>query len=73
MKPVVLAIALTGLLSVTALAGNVPTNDVTAPGNIPTSDVVAPPPPPASQATADTGSSVTLAKLVLTIVTLINS
>ena len=70
MKPVVLAVALTGLLSVTALAGNIPTNDVAAPGNIPTSDVVAPPPPPASQAT---GSSVTLANFVLTIVTLINS
>lgn len=72
MKPVVLAIALTGLLSVTAVAGNIPTNDVVAPGNIPTSDVAAPPPPPASQA-ASTGSSVTLANLVLTIVTLINS
>ena len=70
MKPVVLAIALTGLLSVTAMAGNIPTNDVAAPGNIPTSDVVAPPPPPSSQATS---SSVTLANLVLTIVTLINS
>ena len=31
MKPVVLAIALTGLLSVTAVAGNIPTNDVVAP------------------------------------------
>lgn len=72
MKPVVLAIALTGLLSVTALAGNIPTSDVAAPGNIPTNDVVAPPPPPSSQATASTSSSVTLANFVLTIVTLIN-
>ena len=70
MKPVVLAIALTGLLSVTAMAGNIPTNDVAAPGNIPTNDVVAPPPPPSSPAAS---SSVTLANLVLTIVTLINS
>ena len=73
MKPVVLAVALTGLLSVTALAGNIPTNDTAAPGNIPTSDVAAPPPPPASQAMGNTGSSVTLANFVLTIVTLINS
>lgn len=72
MKPVVLAVALTGLLSVTALAGNIPTNDAAAPGNIPTSDVAALQPPPASQATANTSSSVTLANLVLTIVTLIN-
>lgn len=73
MKPVVLAFALTGVLSITALAGNIPTNDVAAPGNIPTNDVVAPPPAPSSQATTNTGSSVTLANLVLTIVTLINS
>lgn len=58
MKSVVLAVALTGLMSVTALAGEIPTNDV-----------VAPPPKPAS---SSTGSSVTLANVVLTIITLIN-
>jgi hypothetical protein len=67
MKPVVLAIALTGLISVTALAGNIPTNDATSPGNIPTSDVVAPPP---SSPSTSTSSSVTLAQMVLTLVTL---
>ena len=82
MKPVVLAVALTGLISVTALAGNIPTNDavspgniptndVTAPGNIPTNDVVSPPPPPSQCATC-TSSSVTLADVVLTIVLLTN-
>jgi len=64
MKPVVLAVALTGLISVTALAGNIPTSDAVSPGNIPTNDVVAPPPPPPS-------STVTLAQVVLTIVTMI--
>lgn len=74
MKPVVLAVALTGLLSVTALAGNIPTSDVAAPGNIPTNDVTAPGNIPTSDAaataTANTSLSVTLANLVLTIVTL---
>jgi hypothetical protein len=60
MKPVVLAVVLTGLMSVTALAGNIPTNDVAAP-----------PPPPTQMATS-TSSSVTLANVVLTIITLIS-
>ena len=64
MKSVVLAVALTGLMSVTALAGNIPTNDVAAPGHIPTNDVVSAP--------SSTGSSVVLANVVLTIVKLIN-
>lgn len=59
MKSVVLAVVLTGLLSVTALAGNIPTNDV-----------VAPPPPPSATTTTSSG---TLADVVLTIITLINS
>lgn len=71
MKPVVLAVALTGLMSVTALAGNIPTNDVAAPGNIPTNDVAAPP-SPSSQSSTSTSSGVALANFVLTIVTLIN-
>lgn len=72
MKPVVLAVALTGLMSVTALAGNIPTSDAVAPGNIPTNDVVAPPSPPSSPSATNTSSSVALANLVLTIVTLTN-
>jgi hypothetical protein len=76
MKPVVLAVALTGLISVTALAGNIPTSDVASPGNIPTSDSTSPgniptndvvSPPPQSGATT---SSVTLAEVVLTLVLL---
>jgi len=72
MKPVVLAVALTGLMSVTALAGNIPTNDAAAPGNIPTSDVVSAPTPPSSQSSTSTSSSVALANVILTIVNLIN-
>ena len=77
MKPVVLAVVLTGLMSVTALAGEIPTNDATAPGNIPTNDVVmAPGNIPTSDVVAPspsgTSSSGALANLVLTIVTLIN-
>ena len=67
MKSVVLAVALTGVMSVTALAGHIPTSDAVAPGNIPTNDVVAPPPSATS-----TSSTVTLANVVLTIITLIN-
>jgi hypothetical protein len=55
MKSVVLAVALTGLISVTALGGEIPTNDVVA---------------PASDCATSTSSSVALAQVVLTIVTL---
>jgi hypothetical protein len=72
MKSVVLAVALTGLMSVTALAGNIPTNDATAPGNIPTSDAAAPAPTPPSPAATNTSSSVILTDFVLAIVTLIS-
>lgn len=71
MKPVVLAVVLTGLMSVTALAGNIPTNDVVAPGTTPTSDCT-PPSSTSSPSTTSTSSSVALANLVLTIVTLVN-
>lgn len=55
MKRFVLAVALTGLMSVTVLAGDIPINGVVAP----------PPPPPA------TTSSTLLTNVVLTIVTMI--
>jgi hypothetical protein len=58
MKRFVLAIALTGLMSVTILAGNIPTNDVAAPQ-----------PSPTTSQSATT--SATLANVVLTIITLI--
>lgn len=64
MKSVVLAVALTGLMSVTALAGEIPTNDVKKQGHIPTNDVVAP-------GNIPTNDGVSLANVVLTIVTLI--
>ena len=72
MKRVALAVALTGLMCVTALASHIPTNDVATPGNIPVNDVVVAPPAPTSQSTTNTSSSVALANLVLTIVNLIN-
>ena len=53
MKRVVLAIALTGLMSMTVLAGDIPTNDV-----------VSPPPPPTTSSTA---SSTLLVTVVLTV------
>ena len=58
MKRFVLAFALTGVMSVTALAGNIPTNDV-----------VAPQPPPTTSQSAT--MSTALANFVLTILTLI--
>ena len=70
MKSVVLAVALTGLISVTALAGEIPTNDVAAPGHIPTNDVVAPGNIPTSDVAAPS-STVALA-VVLTIIKLTN-
>ena len=71
MKSVVLAVVLTGLLSGTALAGNIPTNDAVAPGNIPTSDGVAPGQMATNDVVAST-SSVALTNVILTIITLIN-
>lgn len=61
MKSVVLAVALTGVMSVTALAGHIPTSDAVAPT----------PPPPPSQSDTST-SSTALTNVVLTIITLIN-
>jgi hypothetical protein len=58
MKRFGLAIALTGLMFMTALAGNIPTNDV-----------VAPPPPPTTSESATTSAA--LANVVLVIVTLL--
>ena len=56
MKRFVLAVALTGLLSVTTLAGNIPTNDVVSP----------PPPPPTMSSTTST-SSTSLVTVILTV------
>ena len=61
MKRFVLAIALTGLLSVPVLAGEVPTNG--AP--------VTPPPPPAPTTAQSATVSTALANVVFTIFTLI--
>ena len=55
MKRFVLAFALTGLMSMTVLAGDVPTNGATAP-----------PPPPTTSSTASTSSTV-LVTVVLTL------
>lgn len=57
MKRFAMAVALAGLMSVTALAGEIPTNGV-----------MTTTPPPTS---ASTNSSVTLANALLTIITLI--
>ena len=56
MKRFVLAIALTGLMSVAALAGEIPTNDVASPK----------PPPTTTQSAT---SSTLLTDVVLTIIT----
>ena len=72
MRPVVLAVALTGLICVTGLAADIPTNDVGAPGHIPTSDVGPAPTPPPSPSSTSTSSSVALATVILAIVTLTN-
>lgn len=56
MKRFVMAVALTGVFSLTTLAGNVPTNDF-----------VAPPSPPASTSSTNT----VVVNLILTITTLI--
>ncbi len=61
MKRFVLAVALTGLISVPVLAGNIPTNGV-----------VETPPPPTTTAQSATMTTA-LANVVLTIITLIGS
>jgi hypothetical protein len=55
MKRFVLVIALTGLMSVTALAGEIPTNGAAAPT-----------PPPTTSSTASTSSTV-LVTVILTV------
>ena len=62
MKRFVLAIALTGLMSVPVFAGNIPTNG--AVGEVPTNGATAPPP-------TTTTSSALLTNVVLTIINLI--
>jgi len=57
MKRFVLAIALTGLMSMTALAGEIPTNGAPAP---------APPAPTTTSSTASTSSTV-LVTVILTV------
>ena len=63
MKRFVLAVALTGLMSVPVLAGNIPTNG--AVGEVPTNGAPAPEPP------APTTSSTLLTNVVLVIITVI--
>ncbi len=57
MKRFVLAMALTGLMSVTALAGDIPTNGAPAPA----------PPPAATSTTTSTSSSTLLVTVILTV------
>ena len=59
MKRFVLAVALTGLMSVTVLAGDIPINGVVAPQPAPTSST-------------STSTSALLTNVVLTIITLIS-
>ena len=58
MKSFVLAIALTGLISMPVLAGEVPTNGAPAP---------APPPPATTSSTTSTTSSTLLVTVILTV------
>ena len=58
MKRFVLAVALTGLISVPGLAGNIPTNGV-----------VETPPPPTTTTAQSATSSTLLTNVVLTIIT----
>ena len=58
MKRFVLAIALTGLMSVTALAGEIPINGAPAP---------APPPPATTTSSTTTSSSTLLVTVILTV------
>ena len=67
MKRFVLAIALTGLVSVPVLAGNIPTNGAPAPEPEPTPTTTTTTTTTAQSATAST----TLANVVLMIITLI--
>ena len=78
MKRFLMAVALTGVVSLTALAGNVPTSDYVSPGNVPTGDFVAAPgnvptndvvAPPASA--SNTLVNTVVVNLVLTITNLI--
>ena len=57
MKRFVLAMALTGLISVTALAGDIPTNGAPAPA----------PPPATTSSTTSTSSSTLLVTVILTV------
>jgi hypothetical protein len=57
MKRFVLAMALTGLMSVTALAGDIPTNGAPAPA----------PPPATTSSTTSTSSSTLLVTVILTV------
>jgi hypothetical protein len=61
MKRFAMAVALTGLMCVPALAGNIPTGDVVSP----------PPPPATTTSTISSTSSALLAQVVLTVITLI--
>lgn len=58
MKRFLLAVVLTGLVSVSTLAGNIPTGDAIPP----------PPPPPSSSATG----SILLTNVVLTVIDLVS-
>ena len=60
MKRFAMVAALTGLMSITALAGNIPTGDV-----------VSPPPPPTTTSATSSTSNTLLAQVVLTVITLI--
>lgn len=68
MRRFVMAVALTGVICVAALAGNIPTGDFVSPppppGNVPTGDFV-------SQPTTSTLVDTIVVDLVLTITTLI--
>ena len=57
MKRFLLAMALTGLISVTALAGDIPTNGAPAPA----------PPPATTSSTTSTSSSTLLVTVILTV------
>ncbi len=61
MKLFVMAVALTGVISVTALAGNIPTGDFVPP----------PPPPAPTSNSSNTPLNTVVVNLILTITTLI--
>jgi hypothetical protein len=64
MKRFVLALALTGLMSVTVLAGNVPINGVVGGGDIPTTGAASTTP---TTSTASTYSSTLLVTVIVTV------